>query len=338
MLRVQAVARAVVGFALVTGMAGPAPARCTLTRLAEWPVTLDRGHLVIDGSVNGRKVGIMLDTGSDTFLFRSATERLGLAHRAARGRRTFGIGGETYVEETLVDEVRIGEVKRRNWRMPVAGERSFGDNIDLVLGEDFFEQADVEFDLPHGAVRLFRPEGCEGAALGYWAARGAGQVDLEPAYNAGQRIVVPVRINGRPLHALVDSGAGVSTLDKPVAERLGVTPDSSGVEFAGVSGGLGAKPVDTWIAPLQAFTIGDETISDTSIRFADLFGDARYTPTGSHLSVRLQGTPDLLLGADFLRAHRVLVSHSQRRLYFTYEGGPVFAPKASESAPAQPPR
>ena len=34
----------------------------------------------------------------------------------------------------------------------------------------------------------------------------------------------------------------------------------------------------------------------------------------------------MLIGADFLRAHRVLVSHSQRKMYFTYLGGPVFAP------------
>ena len=33
----------------------------------------------------------------------------------------------------------------------------------------------------------------------------------------------------------------------------------------------------------------------------------------------------MLIGADFLRAHRVLVSHSQRKMYFTYVGGPVFA-------------
>jgi len=32
----------------------------------------------------------------------------------------------------------------------------------------------------------------------------------------------------------------------------------------------------------------------------------------------------MLLGADFLRAHRVLVSHSQRKMYFTHLGGPVF--------------
>ena len=28
----------------------------------------------------------------------------------------------------------------------------------------------------------------------------------------------------------------------------------------------------------------------------------------------------MLLGADFLRSHRVLVAHSQREMYFTYAG------------------
>jgi len=32
----------------------------------------------------------------------------------------------------------------------------------------------------------------------------------------------------------------------------------------------------------------------------------------------------MLLGADFLRAHRVLVAHSQGKIYFTYIGGPAF--------------
>ena len=36
------------------------------------------------------------------------------------------------------------------------------------------------------------------------------------------------------------------------------------------------------------------------------------------------GLPHMLLGADFLRAHRVLVARSQGRLYFTYSGGTVF--------------
>jgi hypothetical protein len=53
----------------------------------------------------------------------------------------------------------------------------------------------------------------------------------------------------------------------------------------------------------------------------------------------------MLLGADFLRSHRVLVSHSQRKIYFTYVGGPIFqtarapeprgTPSQPRSAPPQ---
>jgi hypothetical protein len=34
----------------------------------------------------------------------------------------------------------------------------------------------------------------------------------------------------------------------------------------------------------------------------------------------------MLLGADFLLAHRVLVAQSQRRIYFTNAGVPMFQP------------
>ncbi len=49
--------------------------------------------------------------------------------------------------------------------------------------------------------------------------------------------------------------------------------------------------------------------------------------------------PDMLLGADFLRSHRVLLAMSQRRLYYTYYGGKVFdnddEPKAAANAEAR---
>jgi len=32
----------------------------------------------------------------------------------------------------------------------------------------------------------------------------------------------------------------------------------------------------------------------------------------------------MLIGADFFLSHRVYVASSQNRLYFTYNGGPVF--------------
>jgi hypothetical protein len=105
---------------------------------------------------------------------------------------------------------------------------------------------------------------------------------------------------------------------------VGVTPDSPGVVAGGSGRGLGSKAVDYWIGPFQSVVIGNEAIKDTTIRFADLWRGARYTPIGSRLPQKVESTSSMLLGADFLHAHRVLVAHSQRKIYFTYAGGPVF--------------
>ena len=44
----------------------------------------------------------------------------------------------------------------------------------------------------------------------------------------------------------------------------------------------------------------------------------------------------MLLGLDFLRSHRVLIAHSQRKLYFSYIGGTVFQPRSKLSPPGGP--
>jgi hypothetical protein len=70
-------------------------------------------------------------------------------------------------------------------------------------------------------------------------------------------------------------------------------------------------------------------------------------PIRSRIPVPAAGAhePEMLLGLDFLRAHRILVDNSMRKMVFTYEGGPVFettGPSQSNGAaptgadPAQP--
>lgn len=39
----------------------------------------------------------------------------------------------------------------------------------------------------------------------------------------------------------------------------------------------------------------------------------------------------MLLGADFFRSQRIYFSHDQRKVYVSYQGGPVFA--APEAKP-----
>ncbi len=313
--------------ALVIAMAGSAaaaaPSKCTLIRLAEWPVRAGHSSPVVDGTVNGQKVGVLLDTGSgSTLIVRSAATRLGLVRYDAQGQRMLGVGGETTVETVSIDELKIGDAVRKNWRMFVAGEQDFGD-VAVVLGDDFFRQVDVEFDLPHSAVRLFQARDCAGAPLAYWASGDIGIVEIDEVSEARPTIELTIEINRRPVRAQLDSGAFQSVLTKAEAAALGVTAESSGVGGAGCGKGLGEKPIESWIGQFDSFGIGNEVIRNPRLHVADLWKYSTYTETGSRVPISLV-KPQMLLGADFLRAHRVLVAHSQRKMYFTYAGGTVF--------------
>ncbi len=310
-------------------------AKCQLGRLAEWPVRVVQGHLFVDGEINGRKVAIMLDTGaSTTLLLRPAAERLGLTLRPSKSLRMFGVGGETVVDYVQIDEFRIGDAVRQNWRIYAAGNHDFG--ADMLLGEDFFRAVDLEIDLAHNVVRLFEAKDCKGVSLAYWADGPVGEADIDPVDNARPQIVVPVRINDEPLRALFDSGANLSVIDKAEAARLGVLPDSPGVVATAKGVGLGATAVDTWIGPFKSFAIGNETIADVELRFAALQKYAVYTETGSNVPSKVATSSTMLLGLDFIRAHRLLIAHSQNKLYFTYDGSGLFERGGTRKSPAIP--
>jgi len=317
--RVLSAVAAAIGLALA-GNAVAAEGKCRIGRIAEWPLRAEGRVPVTDGEINGQKVGILLDTGAQlSYIRRSAATRLGLTGHGAS--RVFGVGGESHAEFTHVEEFRVGEAVWKNWRVTVAGEGESGD-IAVFLGDPFFDQVDVEFDLAHNAVRLYETKDCDGVSLAYWArTEPAGEVPLE----AGRGIRFTVAINGTPVRAQLDSGSSASWVSKPDAARLGVTPESPGaVAGACIGNRETRKTLDTWIGQFESFAIGNERIRNPRIHFADLWKDMTYTETGSRLPNRFAGQPEMLLGADFLRAHRVLVARSQRKMYFTYAGGTVF--------------
>lgn len=308
-----------------------AASNCKLVQIEEWPIRLVHNKLLIDGAVNGQKIGVQLDTGAwATLIFRSAAVRLNLDLRRTHAEAV-GVGGETDIDTAWIDEVKIGQVTKKGWQMMVAGEHDFGDDVAVLLGEDFFDQVDVEFDLAHRVIRLFEPRDCDGASLAYWATDGASEVAIEPVDDAHPRIVLTVDINGQPVRAQLDSGAGISMLDKSVAARVGVTPETPGVVPFGTTMGLGQKSVDLWIGRFQTFAIGDEIIRNTMIPFGGVLKDwRRFAASRGGLVGQV---PSMFLGVDFLHAHRVLVSHSQRKMYFTYSGGPVFQRVAPSKGP-----
>lgn len=301
-----------------------AQSRCKFVRVVEWPVRLERGQIVFDGAINGKKVGIVIDTGTAaSMILRSSAERLDLPRHEFRGGGVMLGLGERRVETAVVDEFKLGDATTTSITFYVAGEREFAEGEDVLLGQDFLRRFDVEFDLANRAVRLFAPKDCERASLAYWTKETAGEVELDPLVSWPHRITFDVSINGRKTTAQLDSGASVSFLSREDAAAAGIGPDTPGVVRAGWVTRMRSASTPLWTATFRSFAIGNETIENPKIQF------------GEFLERYINGAQPMLLGVDFLRAHRTLVSHSQQRMYFTYIGGPVFAPSTPQ-APERP--
>jgi len=232
-----------------------------------------------------------------------------------------GIGGETYVYSTSVKQLTLDKYSVRNLTLPVIAVDA-GPAFDMILGENFFSHSTVEFDLAHSAIRLFDPKGCHAEQLSYWST--AYQLaDLIASPVDSNRIETTVLLNGKALRAVLDTGAMFSIVSLTAAATAGVTPDSPGVKPAGRWHGVGRNVVDSWIGTFDSFTIGDETIRNAKLVIQDRTKSDEVKALQSRIPVSVEASP-MLIGADFFLAHRVLIYGAERKMVFTYLGGPVF--------------
>jgi predicted aspartyl protease len=289
-----------------------------MRNVAAIPVEINRNQLLTRGTIDGHPVRVLIDTGSYmSFIWRSAVGRLGLRLIGAPRMRLFGLGGESRVDATFVEELQVQAFTENGLRLPVAGD--LPSDIDFIFGEDFLSRDSVEFDLRHGVVRTMETSGCSPAELPYWA-KTYSMADLSASPRDARAIRVNVVLNGHAVRAQIDSGSSVSLLTKSVADSIGVHYLSSNVEVAGI----GRRSLPTWIVDVQSFKLGDESINNTQLRVAQLGKYQTMERIGTRIPVVAGTEPTMLLGMDFLRAHRVLIDNATRKMVFTYEGGPVF--------------
>jgi predicted aspartyl protease len=298
-------------------------AHCRFVKIGTLAVEPGKNNPYIDGMLNGLPMKVLLDSGStETSLMRGIAERahLTLAHTNAV---TFGLSGESERYSALVDEVSFGPVRWGHVHLAVVWQSLMGDGLDAVLGADFLFQNDVEMALAEKQIRFFRPEHCEDAFLAYWDKKAAAVKMLATAPD-DLRPMVDIEINGKRLKAMIDSGAEMSLVDARAAASVGVVRAPDDRSPPSDMGGLGSHTVQSWVGTFKSVVIGSEEIRNARIDVMDMSGAVLADSARMSTTESMQNEADVLLGADFLMAHRVLFAVSQHLVYFTYLGGPAF--------------
>jgi len=299
---------------------------CKLGKIAEFPVAMVDLRPLMTASIDDVEVRFVVDSGAFYSMISagSAAQLKLKLLPAPLGLEVTGVHGDAEVSLAKVKTFVLAGVPVHNVEFLVGGSEAGKGSIGL-LGQNVLHIGDVEYDLAQGTVRLMVPKDCSKAMLGYWVGPSTpySVIDITPepplgGHSAGSlipqqalqlsRTLGVAYVNGAEIRVLFDSGAQTSILSLQAAARAGIKPDSPGVVSGGVSYGIGKGTFATYIAPISNFKIGSEEIKNTRIRIG-----------GIELS-----NADMLIGADFFLSHRIYVANSQHKLYFTYNGGPVF--------------
>lgn len=295
--------------ATVAHAAQAAAPACEYRQLVNLPIRYTGPSLspTIEGSINGAPADMLVDTGAwASMVTRTGAERHRLQLERS-GQVSRGIGGFSRMYSARVREFRAGPAAIRNNNVRVVGDMGFAPSFDAIVSAQFLLQTDLEFSLATKELKFFKPSNCEHAKLAYWDAD-AVEIPFDTRFSHHANPYFTVKVNGKDLTAMIDSGAATSALTRDGAERAGIKLDGPEVTRLQDVVGIGNKRVARWNARPALVEIGRIAIRDADIGVIDATG----------LDV------DLLLGADFLRAHRVLFAMSQKKLYLSYLGGHPF--------------
>jgi clan AA aspartic protease (TIGR02281 family) len=284
-----------------------APA-CRYTEIARLPLHYTGLGLSVtaQGSINGNPATMLVDTGAfDTALATTPVERYKLA-LTETGRKSQGVGGEAKIYTAQIDELSVGVAKSGPARLPVLTDFGSPPSFDAIIGAPFLLQTDMEISLATKELRFFRASNCNDRFLAYWDPA-AIEIPFEAGRSRDPNPRFTVLVNGKKMRAMIDTGATTTVIGLNAAKRAGLKLGSPGVTRQGETSGLGNGRAALWKTSFDTFQIGEETVKNAEIGVIDWDGNV-----------------DILLGDDFLRAHRVLFAMSQRKIYLSYVGGEPF--------------
>ncbi|WP_158913791.1 pepsin/retropepsin-like aspartic protease family protein [Caulobacter sp. S45] len=328
-------ALAAAGGASLAG-SGSAQAACQLQQVGELPVVFAEGHLLLPTSIDGQPAMMVAETGGTSALYGDSPQKLGITTHRFNGTRSLtvgGIGGLADAQLATIKELRFGKFTIHNTELLVAGKNPHSATVMGNIGEDVFYNYDMEIDVAHGVIRLLKATGCSDAEMPYWGAAYS-QAPLEPIRDINPRLITTLTLNGHEVRAQLDTGAPGTWITPAAASAAGAREDAAAPARA--LRGIGAHSVDSSVYVFDTVGIGDETIKNTRMRVADLFRYNTIEKAGTHLGRDTSDRPRALIGLDFFRSHRVMISPSHNKIYFSYIGGPVFLPPPRAVAQAQP--
>lgn len=323
-------------FAAAPAVAGEA--NCNLNRILSVEMAeLPNGLWTVPMTLNGRVVQLMFDTGGGVrALTPKFTDELGLARAPVPPKSRIPDGP---IEQVSLAEAVLGGGKLPEGmvfavtdpaqanagavlpRLFAPGDSPFDGTITPDM---FYTRADVELDFAGKKFNLFSNEHCKGQVV-YWPAAAIATV---PFTIENGRITFMLELDGKPVRTVLDTGAGLNTLDLGAAQANYQVD----VNAADVTKNEAMLPGKT-VYEKRFATLGMDvlTIRNPLMVMVPPAAPAAEKPPARR-GAKAPEPPAMLLGMAMLKRLHIFIAFKEQMLYITPATAPQ--PAAPAAAPA----
>ena len=281
---------------LLSGCADGGPSSCHVNKVADLPLLpMPAARVMAAATLEGKPVAVMIDTGAAISAVSEAAADSFALGATGRSMIINGVGGPEMAPIVSLHDLGLGNGRARDLGLPVLRNlpSMSGDRPVLGLfGADFLSNYDVDIDMPNHRFAMYRIQGC-----GSEIAPLDPPVFKVPFHLDETKIDIDVRLNGAPLHAILDTGAPVTLVTQDDALRAGVNHADLRKDAFFHRKGDAFNQMDMWVHRFGRLDIGDESMNN----FRFTVGDP--------------DTAKALVGADFMRFNHIWMSYPHQTLF-----------------------
>jgi predicted aspartyl protease len=276
--------------------------------------------------INGHAEHLTVDSGSPlTMLSLDAAKRLNLKLRGSL-LSSSDVKGERSSAQAIADNFDLGSAHAQNFYFDIYAGR-LGGSAGL-MSPTTFSRSDIDFDFGARRLNIFSRDHCEGR-VAYWPERPLAVIPVD--IKAGH-LNVPVTVDGRPMRAILDTGATITVMTDTAAWRImGIQPGSADApEIAETKSGPDMK---YYSHPFASLNFGGVNVENPKIIIMTDHSGTETHPvgsTGSRLSTEGNArSPDLIVGMNVLTHLHLYIAYGEEKLYITPAGTESALPKSA---------
>nr|WP_272874871.1 retroviral-like aspartic protease family protein [Roseomonas marmotae] len=253
---------------------------------------------VVPVEVNGQRMPFVLDTGGTSVAVTpEAVQFLRLPRDPVRKTELRGTGGVSVEQNALLRRMGVGRRQFGNLSLPVAAHPLPGQRLIAgFLGANLLRASEVEMDIPSRRVVLHDARTCL-ASPPPWPG-GYDTIPVEVLQNGW--VLMTVELDGTAVPALLDTGAGHTSIRRSTAVALGVPEAMLSVAPARLLLGIGPSRMEARVHRFATVRIGQEVLRDMPVSVVERPDDFPF---------------GIVLGQDYIGARRLWLCYARQSLY-----------------------